>query len=173
MTSFHTSAWAVGLSRVLRAIALAGAFAGGLCVLAILASYSTEVFMRYALDAPTAWASDSVKYFLCGAIFLTMPQLTIEGSHVAVTVFAEKIPATLERYAVPVGLCMSAGTCFFVGWLAFQQVQYNFVRGIDTMSLVAVPKWVVTAPIAYGFIVSGLVLSLKLFEPAASRETAS
>lgn len=139
-----------------------GAWAGALCVVGILASYSIEVFMRYLLDAPTSWASDFVSYFLCGGVFLIMPQLTRDGAHVAVTVFHGKLPARVETTAVRFGLLISAAVCLFVGWLATQQVIYNFSRGIDTMSLVAIPKWIVLAPIAFGFAVSGVVLLAQL-----------
>ncbi|MBW3097255.1 TRAP transporter small permease [Pseudohoeflea coraliihabitans] len=151
-----------GVERVVFGIAFLGAGAGGLCVVAILACYSIEVFMRYVLNAPTSWASDYVTYFLCASVFLTMPQLTREGSHVAVTVLQSSLPAVILRLAIPIGLSISAFICFFVGWLALKQTHYNFVRGIDTMSLAAVPKWTVAAPIAYGFLLSGIVLLLKL-----------
>lgn len=144
--------------RALNLVAGAGAWAGALCVLGILVSYAVEVFMRYLLNAPTAWASDFVKYFLCGAVFLAMPLLTREGAHVSVTVLKGKLPAPVESAAIRLGLLISAAVCLLVGWLAFRQAVYNFARGIDTMSLVAIPKWIVAAPIAYGFLLSGLVL---------------
>lgn len=152
-------------------VVMAGMYAAGLCVAGILASYSTEVFMRYLLDSPTSWASDFVKYFLCGAVFLAMPQLTRDGSHVAVNVLKGRLPIVLERMAVKAGLAITAMTCFAVGWLAVAQTLYNFNRDIETMSLVAIPKWVVSAPIAYGFIISGVVVVTSLFSPAIREET--
>lgn len=151
-----------GVPNAVNGIVLLGSGLGALCVLAILGSYSIEVFMRYMLSAPTSWASDYVTYFLCGSVFLTMPHLTREGSHVAVTVLQGRLPADVERLAVSLGLAISAATCLFVGWLALKQTHYNFVRGIDTMSLAAVPKWIIAAPIAFGFIMSGIILVLQL-----------
>ncbi|NIY94866.1 MAG: TRAP transporter small permease subunit [Rhodobacteraceae bacterium] len=148
--------------RALDLVVGLGAWAGALCVVGILASYSIEVFMRYLLNAPTAWASDFVKYFLCGAVFLAMPLLTRDGAHVSVTVFKGRLPAGIEAMAVRLGLLISAVVCLMVGWLALQQTLYNYERGIDTMSLIAIPKWIVAAPIAYGFLMSGLVLLAQL-----------
>jgi C4-dicarboxylate transporter, DctQ subunit len=156
------SAKRYGVSGAVNGIVLLGSGLGAFCVFAILVSYSIEVFMRYMLSAPTSWASDYVTYFLCGSVFLTMPHLTREGSHVAVTVLQGRLPAAAERLAVILGLAVSAATCLFVGWLALKQTHYNFVRGIDTMSLAAVPKWMIAAPIAFGFILSGVILVLEL-----------
>ncbi|MGR3825653.1 MAG: TRAP transporter small permease [Salipiger marinus] len=159
--------------RLLDIVVGLGAWAGALCVTGILVSYSIEVFMRYLLNAPTSWASDFVKYFLCGAVFLAMPQLTREGAHVSVTVFKGKLPARSEALAARLGLLISAAVCLLVGWLALEQTIYNFSRGIDTMSLIAIPKWIVAAPITFGFVVSGLVLLAQVLRlDAASTEAA-
>ena len=161
-----------GVSYAVNGIAFLGSGLGALCVFAILVSYSIEVFLRYVLSAPTSWASDYVTYFLCGSVFLTMPLLTLEGSHVAVTVLQGRLPAAVERFAISLGLAVSAGTCLFVGWLALKQTHYNFVRGIDTMSLAAVPKWIIAAPIAFGFILSGVILLLQLASVFGARSEA-
>ena len=165
MSRSASVSWAAPLVWTARAVDVAvwaGTVLAGLSIVAILVCYLVEVFMRYALNAPTAWASDFVTYFLCAATFLIMPRITTEGGHVAISVLAGRLPPALEIWAVRAGGLITAAICFYVGWLAVDQTMYNYERGIATLSVVPVPKWMVMAPIVFGFALSGIVLLIQL-----------
>lgn len=151
--------WAV---RAVEGAVWAGAILSGASVVAILLCYLIEVFMRYGLNAPTAWASDFVTFFLCSATFLIMPRITSEQGHVAISVLAGRLPPMVETLGIRAGLLITGIICFYVGWLAADQTSYNYVRGIATLSVVPVPKWLIMAPIVYGFVMSGVVLLIQL-----------
>lgn len=156
------SAFLVWGARAVDGIVWAGAILAALSIVAILVCYLVEVFMRYALNSPTAWASDFVTFFLCGATFLIMPRITAEGGHVAISLIAGKLPPVIEAWGLRAGLLVTSVICFYVGWLAADQVSYNYVRSIATLTVVPVPKWIVMAPIVYGFTFSGVVLIMHL-----------
>ena len=58
----------------------------------ITGSYIFEVFSRYVLASPTAWASDFVGYALCAVTFLALPQVTRDKAHVAVSILVDIAP---------------------------------------------------------------------------------
>ena len=59
-------------------------FGAAMVALAIIAnSLRYEVVSRYFFNAPTVWASPFASYGLCASIFLAIPELTRNSSHIA------------------------------------------------------------------------------------------
>src|SRR5690606_37854148 len=66
--------------------ALAAAF-----LAAIVCSYCFEVVSRYFFSAPTTWVGSLVSYLLCGSIFLVLPELTRQKSHIFISLVPDML----------------------------------------------------------------------------------
>ena len=135
------------------------AFAAAVVALAVLlGSFVFEICARYFFNAPTRWSSDVVQYALCVSAALALPTVTREGGHVALTTFIEKLPAgrrpTAQAAIVWIGVAaLAVTTVVFVG-IAVEQAG----QGIETVAAFPIPKWWLTAVVAFGLFDSGLHL---------------
>lgn len=122
----------------------------------ILCSYIIEVVARYGLGKPTVWSTDLVNYALCASIFLAMPEITRSAGHVAITSLIEKLSATNQSLLAR-GLCFCGGLlCALTVWIAGGAALVQAQGGIETVAAFAIPKWWLTALVAYGFGLSAL-----------------
>lgn len=152
------------------ALSFAG-FVGGAAALGlIVVIYAYEVTMRYFFVAPTMWASDFVSFLLLISVFLAMPWLTKEGGHVAVTLLPDLLPARLGKALLRLGFLAGAVACLWASWISLQENVVLFDRGTVTLTVVRVPKWMLTAFITYGLFNSGLYFMRAVFAREASAE---
>ncbi len=125
-------------------------------LIAVLLMYWFEIFSRYFLNAPTAWASDMTAFTLCAAIFLMMPEITRTGGHVAVTLLTDLLPqasgAVVRRLIALTGACV----CCVAAYISLESNISQFVDDITTVSTIAVPKWMISAFITYGLTLSAI-----------------
>jgi TRAP-type C4-dicarboxylate transport system permease small subunit len=122
----------------------------------ILGSYIIEVVARYGLGKPTVWSADLVNYALCAAIFLAMPEITRSAGHVAITSLIEKLSAQKQAsLARGLSFC-GALLCALTAWIAGVAALSQMEGGIETVAAFAIPKWWLTALVAYGFGLSAL-----------------
>lgn len=122
----------------------------------IVFAYCYEVVARYFFNAPTQWSAGLVSYLLLVVTFLTMPQVTREGSHVAVTVVIEKLSPAHGRIAARVIAVAGLLVCAFLTYVVCAETLRQFDRGVRIMSALPVPKWWVSVWMIYGFAFSGL-----------------
>ena len=158
-----------GLLRHHDLVTFAGFVAGSAALGLIVAIFSYEVFMRYALAAPTTWSSDAVSFLLLISVFLVSPWLAREGGHVAVTLLPDMLPKRPSQLLLRAGYLAGAVVCFWAGYISIGEVALLFDRGTMTLSSFRVPKWILTALITYGLINTGLYfLRLVFAGPARS-----
>jgi len=96
----------------------------GWCILILTFAISYEVFVRYALRAPTAWAYD-ISYIMYGALFLMAGPYTLSrGGHVRGDVLYRLLP---ERTQAWIDLVLYF-IFFFPGILALIYSGYTFAH---------------------------------------------
>lgn len=151
------------MNRVMRALARAhdGLTAAGLwlamaALAAIVAAYVYEVVARYAFDAPTMWSADLVSYLLLFVTFMAMPEVTRTGSHVAVTVFLERLPPAFAGPVIRLIALTGALICLFLADLALDETARQMARGVRMMAAIPAPKALISVWIVYGFAGSAL-----------------
>ena len=133
---------------------------------AIAFSFSYEVAARYVFNAPTSWANAFVSYFLCAAIFLIVPEITRRNSHIVITLIRDMMPSRALRAHETAVRIVGAVMCLFAAWFCGMETWQQYLDGIDTISALPVPKWMVTIFIPYGLVSSGLYFLRHAFEPA-------
>lgn len=102
----------------------------GVLYLAAIALSAYEVFMRYALDAPTAWTNETVMTLCATAWLLSVGAVTQQNRHITVTVMELVVPHAIWRrlalFAIVASLLAAAGL-LYAGWEPAQMA----VRGME------------------------------------------
>lgn len=138
------------LARLHDAISDVGFLLGVAALGGIVLVYSYEITVRYFLNAPTKWATETVQNLLVFVIFFMVPHVTRLGSHVAVTILPDFVPPLrkpLKYFTVATGAAM----CLFAAWISLGENirQIEFV--IVTEANYPIPKWWMSIAITYGF----------------------
>ena len=129
------------------------------CIVILVLGVSYEVFVRYALRAPTSWAFD-FSFILYGALFLMAGAYTLSrGGHVRADIFFRRWPIRVQA-----GLELVLYVLFFFpGVLALVIAGWGYgtesmrIREVSVNSPVGVPIW----PLKMLIPVAGLLLTLQ------------
>jgi C4-dicarboxylate transporter, DctQ subunit len=126
-------------------------YAAMLCLAFIASAYCIEVVLRYFFDAPTTWVNPFTSYALCLMIFLALPEMTREGSHLAINILVDKMSAdsvvVLMRIINLIGLVAALAAA----WITGTETVKQYVGNIFTMAHNPIPKWIISIAIPYGF----------------------
>jgi C4-dicarboxylate transporter DctQ subunit len=144
-------------------------FGAAMLALAIIAiSFCYEVVARYFFNAPTVWASPFASYGLCASIFLAMPELTRNSSHIALNFlddFLSRDRALTVRRIIQV---IAAVTCAIAAWITGQAAWSDFTFGITTNTYFPIPKWWLSAIVPYGMASSAIYFLRQAARPDAT-----
>ncbi len=154
---------ASGLLRALDWVSLALFALAAAGLAALVAVTSVEVLLRYAFDAPTHWAADSVGYLLAAVVMLALPEVTRRQGHVAITFLSERSPwprAQARSLALAAGL-----VCLGAAWIVSEEAARQLARGVLTQGAAPIPKVWITGTVVVGFAVSGLVFLRTALAP--------
>ena len=121
-----------------------------------MTAYGYEVVARYFFNAPTSWASAFVSYALCGIVFLATPELTRKNIHIVINVLTDRMPARQVVHLQRVVTLACAATCLFAAWVVGATALTQYKQGIQTILNWPIPKWPLTAVIAYGLLSAGI-----------------
>jgi len=113
------------------------------CVVILTLGTTYEVFVRYALSAPTAWAFD-MSYILYGALFMMSGAYALSrGAHVRGDMFYRKMPPRVQG-----GLELVLYVLFFYpGILALMYAGWSYsmdsmrINEVSVNSPIGVPIW--------------------------------
>lgn len=147
------------------AISRFGYWVGSAALGAIVVIYAYEVMMRYFFNAPTRWGSDFVAFLLLISLFTIIPWLSREAGHISVTLLPEMLPKKIGRWVVRLGFLVSAGVCFWAGYIAYLENVYLYDRGTMTLTTIRFPKWIFMVLITYGLLNSGLYFIRAVISP--------
>ncbi len=124
------------------------------CLAGLIGVTLLEVFLRYALNAPTLWSID-IAYMLNGALFLFATAYTLQsGAHIRVDFFSARFPPRVQdaiNLIFYLAIIVPA-----LGWLATVMAR-RFWRAYQTGELDPMSSW---APLIWPFY---LVLTIGVF----------
>lgn len=135
-----------------------GTVVSGLVVLALC----YEVASRYFAGTPTQWANPLSNFGLAFTVFIALPEVTRRGGHIAVDLLLVRAPMAVAAKMQRVILVVSSLAALVAGWLAGVEALSQFQQGVQTISAVTIPKWCITATIAFGLASAGLHFLRKL-----------
>ena len=128
----------------------------------IVGSYVYEVISRYVFNSPTAWASDFVAYALCATVFLALPRVSKERTHVAVTILVDVIPKPIADVVHMIVCLLGFCSLLFAAWISLQENIRQYTRGIETLAMVPIPLWWVSSFVTFGLAVSAFYFLVHL-----------
>jgi C4-dicarboxylate transporter DctQ subunit len=123
-----------------------------LALVAMWAGYVAEVVLRYLFDAPTRWSSDIVSYALTACVALSLPAVTRDGAHVAITSLIDPLPQGLRVRCQRLLALASALACLTAGALIAAQAAAQWRDGIETVAALPIPKWWLSGLVALGLL---------------------
>jgi C4-dicarboxylate transporter DctQ subunit len=143
------------LGRLHDALTTAGFAGAAVCVAIITGSFWYEVIARYFFNAPTTWSYDVASYLLCPMIFLTLPELTRRKANISVAFLVDGLPQRHRARLAALILLVAGLVCLAGAWIGGAETWRQFVRGVETISAVPIPKWWVSVFILYGLLGAG------------------
>lgn len=138
--------WLTKIAAILAAIGL----------ICIVTFYVYEVVTRYMFNAPTAWVSDFVSYFLCISVFLALPKVTKDKGHVAVTILVDIMPSKVRGYVHTVINLIGFACLGFAAIISLQENLRQYSKNIETLAIIPIPQWWVSVFITFGLALSSL-----------------
>lgn len=150
------SPWLNRLGRLHDGITQAGFAAAMVALASIILAFIYEVIARYFFNAPTEWANPLSTYALCAMIFLAMPDLTRQQSHVAISILVQRLSSEKANILkVFIRLC-AVVACFLAAYISAEEAWQQYLQTIWTITQYPIPKWMVTIFIPYGMLSSGI-----------------
>ena len=145
---------AAPLLRLLDGLSRGCALLGAAALALIVFAYAYEVAARYLFGAPTEWAHDLVRYLLSAVVFLVAPEVARSRGHVAISFLVERLSAGRRALALRVLAALSALAAGAAGFIVASEAARQLERGILTIAVHPVPKWWITAVIAFGLLLT-------------------
>jgi TRAP-type C4-dicarboxylate transport system permease small subunit len=124
----------------------------------IVIIFCIEIFMRYFLSAPTSWAPDTVTFLFCGSLMLSLPKVTKDHGHIAVTIILDYSSETIVNSINKLLTIISLLVLSYVSYISCIELFRLIDTGINTLGSFRVPKWIVFSMIPLGFTLSALQL---------------
>jgi TRAP-type C4-dicarboxylate transport system permease small subunit len=140
----------------LRLISIGSAVIAAIAVGIAAVVYVAEVVARYGLNSPLNWSGDIGSYMLCAMVFLALPLITRQRGHIAVTVVLDTLPSPLARKATRVLELASAVVLLIVAFFVLDLCLRQYEQGVLTTMANQVPRWWLTAMMAFGIVLSAL-----------------
>jgi TRAP-type C4-dicarboxylate transport system permease small subunit len=132
-------------------------FAGGAASVALItAAFWYEVVARYFFNAPTSWAYDVASFLLCPTIFLSVPEMTRRNAHVVISYLTDNASPQFRAPLVKALMLTGAVVCLICAWITGAETWRQYVRGVETITVNPIPKWVISIFIPYGLLNSGM-----------------
>jgi TRAP-type C4-dicarboxylate transport system permease small subunit len=162
MTSASRSL-ATRLAAAHDAVTKFGCVVAGVLLVVIVLSYCYEVVARYFFSSPTTWATAVVSFLLCYIVFLVIPELSRQRSHIYISIVLDVLPKRVSRILLLFGYAIAAGACLLAAYFCFDATMAQYTRNIMTVSEWSVPKWAISVVIPYGFLSTSIYYIRHLF----------
>ena len=112
------------IERITRSVGIFAALA--LVPLVLATCY--EVFARYAMGSPTAWAYE-IGYMLTGSHFLLAMAFTLQaGEHIRIDIFSGKFAPRTRAVIDLLGYCVTLPLMLWLTYALFQHLANGYLR---------------------------------------------
>lgn len=142
--------------------AVADRIAGGLQVLSevalvvLLGLVAHEVFVRYALNAPTQYSVEFSEYLLVLGPFASLAYVLRRDRHVRVSLAISIMPPRPRLVCAVISNALLAAFCAMLFWYGADMAWTAFLGDDRSSSLIAFPLWIPYSFIPVGALVCGL-----------------
>ena len=141
------------LERAFAAVARWMAYAGALALLVMTALVVVSSVMRYFVGSPFRFTEELVALFYMSMVFLAIPLVTMNDSHVAVSVMPERVEVRF-RSLLRVGAALVI--IVFCAWFAYEAFSWmDHSRRLNSKSEQAdfvLWPWMAVIPVTMAFV---------------------
>jgi TRAP-type C4-dicarboxylate transport system permease small subunit len=116
------------------------AFLAALVVASLVGVLCYEVFMRYVIHKPPAWAWEVAESILCLIAFLSAAWLLREDGHVSVDIVHSHLSPRLKILSSIVTSALGMIICLIIGWAGVGITIDHFHAGITVPGYLDIPK---------------------------------
>ena len=147
------------MTNILRAINYCSTFAARLAsallfIIGLIITY--EVVMRYVFLNPTRWVEESARVLQVYAVFLACAWLVGKRKHIRITVVTGLLGPRIQLWLGRISLLFVAMVSATCAWYSGKLMQFSVSIQQRTDSTLALPMWLLQAPLVIGLILSAL-----------------
>ncbi|MCC7276373.1 MAG: TRAP transporter small permease [Alphaproteobacteria bacterium] len=153
------------LERLFTRVSWVMLYASAISLLLMSALVVIASAMRYLVGSPFDFTEELVALLYMSMVFLAIPLVTMQGTHVNVSVLPQRLQRGLEGpLRIGAGLVMIAFcTWFTIEAYAFVEQSYKFNSKTEQVEILLWP-WMSVIPIAMGFVT--VIAVFHLFKKA-------
>jgi TRAP-type C4-dicarboxylate transport system permease small subunit len=141
----------------------------GLSIAAIMLVVVSDVAMRYIFQRPLGWSYDLIgSYLMICVFFFALSDTLHSHSHIAIDVFAHKLPRRFEHLSLTIGYVLSTVILLMVAWQGWYRCQSAFAANNMISTTVPWPTWPSYFMVAVGSVMMALRCIVRSFGHAAS-----
>lgn len=156
---------AVRIERALNALARLFCGLAAVCLFVIVGIISASVVMRRAVGSPLYYTEELVGLLLTASLFLALPMVTRESSHVRVTLVATYLSDRGRVVLAALAGMVSVAFCVWFLVEAYPWLQFALRRNIKTeASGLLLAPWMALLPISIAL--SGLMVAVRVLTGA-------
>lgn len=128
------------------------AVAAGVLTVALMVIVSADVISRSLFSQPIGWATEASEYILLHITFLAMAWLVHQrGGHVRVDLVIDALPTRIRAAMGAITALATMSACSAGAYWAGVTTIDHYQRGVLTIAIYPVPKYLLLIVIAVGF----------------------
>ncbi|MEH6507556.1 MAG: TRAP transporter small permease [Sulfitobacter litoralis] len=157
------------VSRILGRLENVVVIFSGLSIAAIMLVVVSDVAMRYVFQKPLGWSYDLIgSYLMICVFFFALSDTLHSHSHIAIDVFAHKLPRRFEHMSLTIGYAASTVILLMIAWQGWYRCQSAFADNNMISTTVPWPTWPSYFMVAVGSAIMSLRCIVRSFGHAAS-----
>lgn len=140
------------LAKIPRVVAVPLGILASLSTIVMMLGVSAEVIYRNISGKSIPGVLELSESALVATVFLGLAYAGVTGSHIAVDLLVDRLPAALARVLVAIAWILSAGTLMWFTYATFTRATAAFAKGESRMGLLEWPLWPARWIIVIGFV---------------------
>ena len=142
-------------------VALSAALATVL-VAFIMLGVALDVAGRFLFGRPIGWMFEAIENSLLCIPLLGMAWLARRGEHVVIDVVVENLGRRPRRVLKAITELIASLTCAVIAYWAALTTWDNYERGVTTVAIYPLPKFLLIALIAFGFALTAVEFARRV-----------
>ena len=132
------------------------------CGVALTVFVALSAIMRYVLGSPFAFTEELVGLLFSALVFLALPYVSVQRSHISIGLMTDRYSPALQRLALIVSNLLVLLFCIWFGYYAFDFTQFSYQLGART-DLAGIRMWPWMGLMVLASVLMGLVALLFLY----------
>lgn len=161
-----------GVSALLARAETALVALSGAALAVIMVVVVADVLLRYVARSPLGWSYDLIgSYLMVGAFFLALSDTLHHHGHIAIDIFAHRMPRWFLHLSLAVGYGLSTLILMMIVWQAWDRTADAWAANNLISATVPWPTWPSYALVVIGAALTTLRCLLRTWAHAASMVT--